>query len=155
MENINDFAEWTTSKWYQSHDGVTEKDLSIMMLGLAGESGEVTEIIKKKLRDGVFDIEHFKSEMGDVIYYWSRMCKAFNVLPSEILEMNMQKLSTPRTKMTKLQLTDAIANNLQSFMTMGRMDSVVAEENPFEDGSQARAEAEKLIRMVLNSGVKK
>jgi NTP pyrophosphatase (non-canonical NTP hydrolase) len=141
MTNIDDFAEWTTTKWYQSHDGVTEKDLSIMTLGLAGESGEVVEIIKKKLRDGQFDIDHFKSEMGDVIYYWGRLCKAMNVLPSEILEGNIAKLELPRSKMTKSQLTQAVSDSLHTILMDTKVDP--------------RELSEVIINMVLNSGVKK
>jgi len=155
MENINEFAEFTTKKWYVSHDGAGEKDLAIMTLGLCGESGEVTEIIKKKLRDGVFDIDHFKSEMGDVIYYWSRLANAMGVLPSDILAGCVLKLETPRNKMSKLQLLDHVSNSIQNELIGSVLDSELADQNPFDEGSRSRMLAEELIQTVLNSGVKK
>lgn len=53
------------------YDGYMEK-----VLGLAGETGEVIEKIKKMIRDkdGVFhatpeDLEELKKELGDVLWY--------------------------------------------------------------------------------------
>jgi hypothetical protein len=79
--------------------------------------------------------------MGDVIYYWGRLCKAMNVLPSEILEGNIAKLELPRSKMTKSQLTQAVSDSLHTILMDTKVDP--------------RELSEVIINMVLNSGVKK
>jgi len=105
--DLEDYADWVEEGWngHGSHPiaakrpiEINERDLTIMSLGLAGETGEVIEILKKRVRDGKFDPEDFKLEMGDVLFYWCRLARAFNVTPTEIIKANVEKLNKRRAK---------------------------------------------------------
>jgi NTP pyrophosphatase (non-canonical NTP hydrolase) len=66
-------------------------------LGLAGESGEVAEKIKKVLRDkgGVIDEETkkmIKKELGDVLWYVSQIASELGLELDNIAEYNIEKL---------------------------------------------------------------
>jgi len=66
-------------------------------LGLAGESGEVAEKIKKVLRDkdGVIDEETremIKKELGDVLWYVSQIASELDLKLGDIAEHNIEKL---------------------------------------------------------------
>lgn len=67
--------------------------LAYVALGLCGEAGEVAEKIKKLLRDGNFNQEDVLKELGDVEWYWVRMCEELGVMASDILIKNQQKLA--------------------------------------------------------------
>lgn len=92
---LNDYAEFTERMWF-SGDGKPsmERDLPIMALGLAGETGEVVEHIKKLLRDGTITESELVKELGDVLYYWARICKFFDILPSDVIYANIEKLTS-------------------------------------------------------------
>jgi NTP pyrophosphatase (non-canonical NTP hydrolase) len=67
------------------------------VLGLAGESGEVADKIKKIFRDknGVFsaeDLEMIKKELGDVLWYISQIATELEFSLEEIAQLNLQKL---------------------------------------------------------------
>jgi len=70
-------------------------EILYLALGLAGEGGEAANVCKKLLRDGMSDklIEAMKDELGDVLWYWVRMCQALGYSPAEIIEGNMAKLN--------------------------------------------------------------
>ncbi|MEM7221479.1 MAG: nucleoside triphosphate pyrophosphohydrolase family protein [Pseudomonadota bacterium] len=95
---IDDYATWATSIKRPYGNDSKEVDLAYLGLGLAGESGEVTEVIKKYLRSGTWDGEHLAEELGDVIYYWSKLCLAAGVRPSEILERSKTKIEGREAK---------------------------------------------------------
>lgn len=62
-------------------------------LGLAGEAGEVSDLLKK----GVFhskgiDMLHLKEEIGDVCWYVALLCEAADFDLDEILAFNNRKL---------------------------------------------------------------
>lgn len=67
-------------------------------LGLAGETGEAVDIVKKTIRHGndPKDLgkrtEDMKLELGDVIWYWCNLCIDLGFDPEEILQMNYDKL---------------------------------------------------------------
>lgn len=66
-------------------------------LGLAGESGEVAEKIKKLIRDEKGKVtkrfrEDLKKEMGDVLWYLSQLATEFKIKLDSIAETNIQKL---------------------------------------------------------------
>lgn len=66
-------------------------------LGLAGESGEVAEKIKKVLRDkgGIIDDETkemIKKELGDVLWYVSQIATELGLTLDDIAEHNIEKL---------------------------------------------------------------
>lgn len=62
-------------------------------LGLAGETGEALDIVKKWVfHRSELDIEHFKKELGDVMWYMATICTAMGFELEEILEMNIEKL---------------------------------------------------------------
>ena len=66
-------------------------------LGLAGESGEVAEKIKKVIRDkgGVIDDntkEMIKKELGDVLWYVSQISSELKLSLDEVAEHNIKKL---------------------------------------------------------------
>lgn len=100
LSDIDDFAAFTEFQWFSGRPGVPtlERDLPIMALGLAGECGEVVEHIKKLIRDGALDVDAFKKELGDMVYYWARICRYFNFWPSEVLATNVAKLESRRAR---------------------------------------------------------
>lgn len=67
-------------------------------LGLAGETGEAVDIIKKTIRYGnaATDLgkrtDDMKLELGDVMWYWCNLCIDLGFDPGELLQMNYDKL---------------------------------------------------------------
>lgn len=67
------------------------------VLGIAGESGEFAEKVKKLFRDnnGVIDDE-FKAkvikECGDILWYMARFLDQFDITLNEVAEENITKL---------------------------------------------------------------
>ena len=65
-------------------------------LGLAAESGEFTEIVKKIILQGKpyneDNVFHMKRELGDICWYIAQACIALDTTFDEIIEMNVEKL---------------------------------------------------------------
>lgn len=63
-------------------------------IGMCGEAGEVSELIKKYAYHGhTMDKEHLARELGDVLWYVSYMADLFGYSLGEIMEMNQDKLA--------------------------------------------------------------
>lgn len=68
-------------------------------LGLAGEAGEIANQVKKIARDdgGLATPERIAKivdELGDVMWYWLRLCYELGLDPYTVLEGNQAKLTT-------------------------------------------------------------
>ena len=62
-------------------------------LGLAGESGEVIDDIKKKYFHGrTIDPNHTIEELGDVMWYVANIATQLGVTLDEVIERNADKL---------------------------------------------------------------
>lgn len=62
-------------------------------LGLAGESGELLDLIKKWIfHEKPLDTDHAKKELGDVCWYIAMIAHSFGWDLDEILKMNIDKL---------------------------------------------------------------
>jgi NTP pyrophosphatase (non-canonical NTP hydrolase) len=88
---IDEFAAWAATV-AKVDDHPSNELLSYLGLGLAGESGEVAEHIKKLLRDDWLDKAGLVEELGDVIYYWACLCAATGKQPSALLEASAAKI---------------------------------------------------------------
>jgi NTP pyrophosphatase (non-canonical NTP hydrolase) len=63
------------------------------LLGLAGESGEVCELLKKHFCVGdELDKEKLKKELGDVMWYIAEICDAYGFTMQDVAEKNISKL---------------------------------------------------------------
>lgn len=63
-------------------------------LGLAGEAGEVCEMIKKTVcHRHTFDGDKLKKELGDVTWYLAALCTKFGLNLSDVLSANIEKLN--------------------------------------------------------------
>lgn len=70
-----------------------EQLLSNMVMGIAGESGEVADVIKKHLYQGHdLDVAHLKEEIGDVMFYIANLANVLELDMEEVLEDNINKL---------------------------------------------------------------
>lgn len=103
MINVDDYGEYTVNRWFSAGEELDKqsetfekqgagRSLTIMTMGLAGEVGEVVEKIKKIFRDGTFQSDLIKKELGDVVFYWARLCRYFGWTPSEVIAANIEKL---------------------------------------------------------------
>lgn len=98
-QTLDSYAEWTDEVWVTPSD--SPHTLSLKVLGLAGETGEVVELVKKYLRDGTpIDQANLAKELGDVLYYWARMCRHFGILPSDVMTTNVSKLMDRKSRGT-------------------------------------------------------
>ena len=78
--------------------------LTYSILGLAGEAGEVAEAYKKAMRRGepklvVADFEVCDAlilELGDVLWYVSKVARELGVPLSEVARRNMEKIEHRR-----------------------------------------------------------
>lgn len=78
-----------------------EINISLMMnsaIGLGSEGGEIEEIVKKVVWQGKElndeTVFHLKRELGDVIWYWTNMCRAFGFKPEDVIAENVNKLES-------------------------------------------------------------
>lgn len=63
-------------------------------IGMCGEAGEVSELVKKYAYHGhAMDTEHLARELGDVLWYVSYMAHLFGYSLGEIMVMNQEKLA--------------------------------------------------------------
>ena len=74
------------------------KNLEYPTLGLAGEAGEVANIVKKIQRDFGGEITDeirakLKDELGDVLWYISACADELGLTLQEIAEFNVEKLA--------------------------------------------------------------
>lgn len=65
------------------------------VLGLAGESGEVANKVKKLMRDGITPEaqDALISEIGDVLWYLSAVCTELDIALDGVAELNLDKLN--------------------------------------------------------------
>ena len=100
LDDLRDYVNWTDTVW----SGKTSKnagiqDTAVMGMGLSGECSEVMEILQstfdvsQKLN---FDVVLLKKELGDVIYYWARICQTFGLDAAELWPEN-SNLSSSKT----------------------------------------------------------
>ena len=68
------------------------REKEYLMLGLMNEAGEVGGAFKKEIRDRVDNTDLIIDEMGDVLWYLTRLCDVYNIKISELMVNNMDKL---------------------------------------------------------------
>ena len=60
--------------------------------GMVGEIGELHSIYQKRYQGHVFDEEHAKKELGDLMWFIAEYCTAHNWSLEDICQMNIDKL---------------------------------------------------------------
>jgi NTP pyrophosphatase (non-canonical NTP hydrolase) len=100
QEEYLDFLR--TTKWYKHANMNDSGELAYLSLGLAGESGEFTDLTKKICRDygystHIADISpairgRLRDELGDVLWYLTQLCDYLGVSLDELMDINMNKL---------------------------------------------------------------
>lgn len=87
---LNEFQEFFVE--HQKNYKIKEENrLAVLALGLSGECGEVTEVIKKFLRDDKIDKNHLAEELGDVMAYLAILADYFDFTLDEISKMVIEK----------------------------------------------------------------
>lgn len=71
--------------------------LQYVVLGLNGEAGEVAEQIKKAMRNDGGElsperVDFLKKELGDVLWYMTRLADELGTNLAEIAQINVEKL---------------------------------------------------------------
>lgn len=68
-------------------------------LGLAGETGEVCEKIKKSIRDGYpVDVDDVTKELGDVLWYIANIADDLGISLNHIANTNISKLKSRKAR---------------------------------------------------------
>ena len=67
---------------------------SYLTLGLAGETGELANLIKKEIRDGpsAERRQAIREELGDVLWYHAQLCSALGIGMEVVAAENIRKL---------------------------------------------------------------
>lgn len=87
MWTMNEYQKWAGStdmspgtSWYYA-------------LGLNGEAGEVAELIKKAYRGNVdVNITELANELGDVLWYLTRLASYYQISLEDVVQANRNKL---------------------------------------------------------------
>lgn len=74
--------------------GSSDNERASYALGLAGEAGEVCDLLKKAWGHGhALDAEKLKKELGDVLWYVAALAEQHGLRLSDVAEANVAKLS--------------------------------------------------------------
>ena len=74
------------------------REKEYLMIGLMYEAGEVGGAFKKEIRDHVDNTELILDEMGDVLWYLTRLCDVYDIKISELMTNNIDKLFNRMSK---------------------------------------------------------
>ena len=67
---------------------------SMLSMGLAGEAGEVVDLLKKHLYHGhPLNEDQLSRELGDLLWYVAGLCTEYGVDLSTVASMNIEKLN--------------------------------------------------------------
>ncbi len=78
---------------FEARRTVGDSTLAVLALGVAGEAGEVADLIKKHVGHGhQLDKDKLVKELGDVLYYVATLADAVGVPLSEVAAKNIAKL---------------------------------------------------------------
>ena len=95
-ESLDYAALLTRMNKLELEDDCNLPQLLTAAFGLAAESGEFTEIVKKIILQGKpyneDNVFHMKRELGDICWYIAQACMALDTTFDEIIEMNVEKL---------------------------------------------------------------
>lgn len=96
-----------------------ENQLATFALGVAGEAGEVADLVKKHIGHGhPLDVEKLKLELGDVLWYVAGLATLLGVTLSEVASANIAKLEK------------RYPNGFSTEASMNRVDVVVTTSEP-------------------------
>lgn len=86
--------EWLINRTVDEKEGMIDVGgLLNGCLGLAGESGETLDMIKKWIfHEKELDKEHLKKEIGDVMWYVAMICESAGFDLDDVLQTNIDKL---------------------------------------------------------------
>ena len=112
VDKVTSDSSKSTKKMKERIDFINSSDVEVSRLltagiGLSGEVGEFNEIIKKTIfQSKSFDSEtheHFKRELGDIMWYVTQACLALKVDLVEVIKTNEKKLKKrfPKERFTK------------------------------------------------------
>ena len=73
------------------------REKEYLMLGLMNEAGEVGGAYKKEIRDHVDNTDLIIDELGDVLWYLTRLCDVYDIKISELMTNNIDKLFSRMT----------------------------------------------------------
>jgi NTP pyrophosphatase (non-canonical NTP hydrolase) len=75
----------------------SDVEMEYLMIGLANEVGEVLGKYKKHLRGDTMVLQDFRDglidELGDVMWYFARICDTLDIKMYEVMERNVKKLT--------------------------------------------------------------
>ncbi len=92
--NLQDYQEFTrTTAIYPKNEA-----LKYLGLGLTSEAGEVAGKIKKMIRDGGLDTVATIDELGDVLWYVTRLCDELGFTLADVFSKNHIKLSSRKER---------------------------------------------------------
>src|SRR3546814_756213 len=77
-----------------ARNGMSNNDVIVPLLGLAGETGELLGEYKKHLRDGSSHkllVERVSEELGDLLWYVANVASKFDLDLNDIALKNLQK----------------------------------------------------------------
>lgn len=94
------------NKWYAHANQNDTGELAYHALGLAGESGEFVDLVKKVVRDHGYDtymgtdmgelssllVQKLRGELGDVFWYFTQLCTMLGMTHDDLMRLNMDKL---------------------------------------------------------------
>jgi NTP pyrophosphatase (non-canonical NTP hydrolase) len=82
---------WTSRRKEDESDAMRQK--FIMTVGLGGECGEVLELLKKEVRNKKpLDTNDLSLELGDVLYYLTKIAHTYGITLNDLMERNKAKL---------------------------------------------------------------
>jgi NTP pyrophosphatase (non-canonical NTP hydrolase) len=83
---LDEYVAWAAGIGVTRHGGVLgDGRLFENGLGLASEIGEVAGVLARRLRDDDWEPDRLADELGDVAYYWARLCAVTRTAPSTLL----------------------------------------------------------------------
>lgn len=85
--DIEQYQKQASKNWKPGND------ITTLVLGLVGETGEVVDIYKKARRDEKeLDKKLLKEELGDVLWYIAGICSIEKIKMEDLLIENIKKL---------------------------------------------------------------